>query len=547
MLCTLVGAQNPSWAKKGAEAVFTLKTFLADGTLLASSNGCFVSEQGEAISNFSPFKGAQRAVIIDAEGKEWTVESMIGANEMYDVAKFKVNIEKNKALALATTSANEGTVVWLLPYSVKKTPLCTNGSVSKAEVFQDKYTYYTLSMEASEQQMSCPVLNDAGELIGLLQPSAGDKNATSYAVSAPFIADMRTTGLSINDRTLKTTGIPMAIPQQYDDAVLSLFMGSTVMKSADFEQYIDRFIAQYPEEADGYIYRARQAVVAENFERADEDMRQAVKVAKKKDDAHYQYAQIIYQKMLLQADKPYEPWTLDKALEESKKAYDANPQPIYRQQQAQILYSQKKYDEAYQVFEELSKGELRNADIFYAAALCKQQLGDQTAALALADSAVNQFTQPYVKTAAPYLLARAQMLHDAGKFRPAVADYNEYETLMSSQLTANFYYLREQAEVQGHLYQQALNDIKRAIEMDPKESLYYVEKSNVELRVGMTDEAKKTAEELLKIDSQSSEAYLLLGLAECVQGNKEQGLQHLNKAKELGNSQAQEFIDKYAK
>ena len=61
-------AQNPSWAKKAAQAVFTLKTFNADGTLLSSSNGCFISDNGEAVSGFTPFKGAQRAVVIDADG-----------------------------------------------------------------------------------------------------------------------------------------------------------------------------------------------------------------------------------------------------------------------------------------------------------------------------------------------------------------------------------------------------------------------------------------------------------------------------------------------
>ena len=64
-----LSAQTP-WAKKAAGAVFTLKTFSADGNLLTSSNGFFISENGEAVSSFTPFKGAQRAVVIDAQGKE---------------------------------------------------------------------------------------------------------------------------------------------------------------------------------------------------------------------------------------------------------------------------------------------------------------------------------------------------------------------------------------------------------------------------------------------------------------------------------------------
>ena len=43
--CLLTQAlAQPSWTKKASKAVFTLKTFQADGSLLASSNGFFIDE-----------------------------------------------------------------------------------------------------------------------------------------------------------------------------------------------------------------------------------------------------------------------------------------------------------------------------------------------------------------------------------------------------------------------------------------------------------------------------------------------------------------------
>lgn len=196
---------------------------------------------------------------------------------------------------------------------------------------------------------------------------------------------------------------------------------------------------------------------------------------------------------------------------------------------------------------ELTKNDVMKAESYYAAAQCKTQLGDQLAALALLDSAVNTFSKPYIKTAAPYLMARAQALHEAKKYRAAVNDYNDYATLMAAQLGANFYFLREQAEFAGHLYQQALDDINRAVEMAPSETVYRAEKANVELRVGMTDQAIETAKSLINLAPQESDGYLFLGLAQCVKGQKAEGVQNLNKAKELGNSQAQSLIDKYSK
>jgi len=541
-------AQNPSWAKKTASAVFTLKTFSADGSLLASANGFFIGEEGEAISSFAPFKNAHRAVIIDAQGKEMEVDCLTGFNDMYDVAKFQVAApKKTQALKVATYAAGKDAIVWLLPYSVKKTPACTKGVISNAEQFGEGYVYYSLAMSTTEQQVGCPILNEEGEAVGILQPSADNKAETSYAVSARYANSLYMKGLSINDPALREVYIAKGLPDELNEATVTLYMAASTMSTEEYSKLVDRFIQKFPNAADGYVYRARIKIGKDDFQGADDDMQQAIKMAEPKDDAHYQYAQMIYQKNVFQSDKVYEPWTLDAAMKETQQAYDINPQPIYRQQQAHILYAQQKYDEAYNAYMELVKTDFMKTESYYAAAQCKKMTNDQEASLALLDSTVNTFSKPYVKTAAPYLLARAQAYYDNKKYRLAVSDYNEYETLMRTQLNANFYFTREQAEMEGHLYQQALDDIKKAIEMEPKDIVFRAEKASVELRVGMTDEAIETAKQCIQIAPQESDGYLLLGLGLCVKGQKEEGLQNLSKAKELGNSQAQTLIDKYSK
>lgn len=540
-----LSAQAPSWADKAAKSVFTLKTFSADGSLLASSTGFFIGTNGEAVSSYAPFKGAQRAVIIDAQGKEIPVELILGANETYDVAKFQVSAKKTAPLAIASTATN-GSTVWLLPYSVKKTPVCVKGTVSSAEKFQDTYQYYTLQLTTEENQVSSPILNQDGAVIGIIQPSAGTKKETSYAVSARFAADLAIKGLSVNDPALKQTAIAKALPDDQKEALLALFLSSSAMSDSQYADFIERFIQKFPQVSDGYVYRARYRTAKGNFSAADDDMEQAIKLAEQKDDAHYQYAELIYQKEVYQSDKPYDGWSFDKAFSESQEAYRINPIPVYLQQQAQIRYAQRQYAEAFNIYEQLTHSDLRSADIFFAASQCKAQLGEKDQQIALLDSAVNLFSRPYVKTAAPYILARAQALYDQGKFRPAVNDYNEYGELMATQLGAPFFYQREQAEVGGHLYQQALNDIKKAIELEPAEPLYYAEKASLEVRVGMHQEAIETSQQLIRLSPEFSDGYLFLGLAQCLSNQKAEGAKNLHKAKELGNEQAQSLIDKYA-
>lgn len=212
-----------------------------------------------------------------------------------------------------------------------------------------------------------------------------------------------------------------------------------------------------------------------------------------------------------------------------------------------VCYAQKRYAEASAIYDRLFSTALRSPDLFYEASRCQLMQADTLRHLALLDSAVAQFTRPYLKEAAPYILARAQARIDAGKWRDGVNDLNDYETLMAAQVNDNFYYLRFQAEQSGRLFQQALNDIAKAIAMNPSQEIYYAEKASLEVRVGLYDEAVATAEECIKLAPEYSDGHLFLGLARCLKGEKEQGVKSLLKAKELGDPQAEGLIEKYAK
>ena len=534
---------QPGWVKKATKSVFTVKTFSADGSLIGSSNGFFTGTEGEAVSNFTPFKGASRAVIIDAAGKEIPVSAIMGANDMYDVVKFRVAASKTQPLTIATGIAPTGSTVWLLPY--RETKVVRSGAVRKAETFQKEYAYYTVAMQTPETAVSCPLLNEAGEVIGLMQQPASAADSLSYAVSARFADSLKVTGFSLNDPTLKMTAIKKELPQTLEETNLLVYLAGSAVDSATYVGLVDEMIAKFPDAPEGYVYRAEIAANAANYAAADKDMTQALKVAETKDEVLFTYARMIYNKDIYQALQPYEPWTLDKALAQIQEAYGINPQPAYRQLEGNILFAQKKYDEAYSLFMELTNSNLDKAEMWYGAARCREMQKDTTAMLALLDSAVNVFTKPYLKQAAPYLWTRGNKRFDCGRYRDAVADFNEYEKLMSTQVNARFYYIRHQAEIEGRLYQQALNDINRAIQMEPKETLYHAEKASLQIRVGQYADAIATAEDLLALEPDGSNGYLFKGLALCLTGKKKEGLELLGKARDMGDPQAEGLIEKY--
>ena len=538
----LVAMAQPSWVKKATKSVFTLKTFAEDGSLIGSSNGFFTSDKGDAISNYTPFKGASRAVVIDASGKELPVVSIVGVNDMYDVVKFRVN-GKTQPLAICSATTPVSSQVWLLPYhEVKNVPA---GTIRKAETFQGEYEYYTVALTMPANTVSTPLINQAGEVVGLMQQPATDKDTLSYAVSARFADSLRISGFGMNEATLLQTKIKKELPDDQKEAVLALYMASSRQDSASYVNMVEDFIRKFPKASDGYLYRAQIEASTNNFAAAEKDMETAISNSTQKDDTHYNYARMIYNKIIFQADVPYDNWTLDKALDEIRLANTLNPQPTYRQMEANILFGQKKYSEAYDIYSQLSNTNLKGAEVYFSAARCKEMLKDSTAMLALLDSAMNCFTKPYLKEAAPYLWARAQARLQAKKYRDAISDMNDYEELMVATINDNFYYLRHQAEVDGRLYQQALNDITRAIVMNPKETFYYAEKASLEIRVGLYDNAIATAKESITIDANDSDGYLFLGVAQCLKGNKKEGIPNLQKAKDMGNLQAEALIEKY--
>jgi predicted Zn-dependent protease len=389
------------------------------------------------------------------------------------------------------------------------------------------------------------LLNEEGEVIGMIQPSANEMDSLSYAISVVFIDSLRMTGFSMNDPIFELTQIKKELPDDLKEANVAIFLASSKSDSLAYAELVDDMISKFPTAPDGYTYKAQLAANSGDFATADQNMTEAVRVSSPKDEAHFNFARLIYNKEVYLPGIPFESWSLDKALSEVREAISIDPQPAYQQLQANILFAQRKYEEAYDLYMQLTKTPLRNAEIFYGAAKCKAQLRDSTAMLSLLDSCVNTFSKPYFKEVAPYLWERAEAKRDAGKYRDALADMNEYEKLMSANVNDNFYYIRHQTDIQARLYQQALNDINQAIQMNPKETLYYAEKASLEVRVGLFAEAEATAKECIAIDAENSDGYLFLGLAQCLKGDKAQGIENLRKAKELGNPQADGLIEKY--
>lgn len=537
--CPTLMAQ-PAAVKNVAKSVFSLTTFSADGSLLANSHGVFVGADGEAVSDLKPFIGAAKAVVVDAQGNKMNVTRILGLNELYDVIRFRVD-GKTTPANIANVASTYQQDAWLVTYAMKS-PEIVATKVKSVEKFMDKYSYYIFGMNAPDNSTGCPFVNMYGQVIGLLQIS--NTSFDTHAVDVSFIRTLTASGFSVNDANFKKIGIPAAMPTDESQARIMLIMSGQSGDSLKHVAAINDFIQAFPLLNDGYNARAILEANAQQWNNAEETMKTAIKKATLKDEAHYNFAKLQYDNAVYGRH-----WTLDGAYEEVSEAYKLNPAPLYRHLQAQIHYAKNDYQQALEILQQLSQDkQFSTPELLYEQALCKQKLNSPTAdVIALLDSAINTTDTLRLNEAAPYFLSRAQALEEEGKYRDAVFDYTRYEYLMRGQVNSQFYFLREQAEMKGKLYQQAIADIARAIILSPQEPTYYAEMANVQLRVNKPEDAIKTAKRCIEIAPEYSEGYLILGLAQLQTKQKQEGLANLQKAKELGNQQAQSLIDKYSK
>lgn len=549
-------AQTPKWVEKAKRAVFSVVTYDKNDKMLNTGNGFFVSEDGLALSDYSLFKGAERAVVITAEGKQMPVSTILGANDMYDVIKFRVAITEKKvpALVVAKTTPAVGTDAWMLPYSTQKSIACVSGKVKEVSKVAGEYHYYTLGMQMKDKMVSCPVMNVEGQVFGIAQKSSGlDTVTTCYAAGAAFAMAQKISALSLGDAALKSIGIRKGLPDTEDQALVYLFMASSSLSSEDYGKLLDDFIRQFPANTDGYLRRANYYVAKAKdnqswFDKAVVDLNQALKVAQKKDDVYYNIGKLMYAYQLSKPEKTYKDWTYDTALKNVRQAFAIDPLPIYVQLEGDILFAQQDYAGALAAYEKVNASNMASAGTFFSAAKTKELLkAEPKEILVLMDSCISRCPQPITADFAPYLLERSQINMNAGQPRKAMLDYDAYFKAVNGQVNDVFYYYREQAALKARQYQRALDDIAKAVELNPADLTYQAENAVVNLRVGRYEKAIEILNGILKNDPKYGEAYRLLGLCQVQLKKTDEACANFKKAKELGDPNVDELIKKYCK
>lgn len=547
----IITAQNtPKWAEKAKKAVFSVITYDKDNKIKNTGNGFFIGTDGTAVSDFTLFAASNRASIITEGGKELRVVSIIGINSMYDAIKFRTEPDKKSgSLKIASSASKVGDRVYLLPYSTKKADTLQVGKVLSVDSINSNSFYYTLDIKTNSKFVSCPVMNEAGEVIASIQRSASKDNKESYAIGVSFSNSLELNALSANDEVLNQIKIKKELPNDVNQAQIYLMILSSKADNKTYLEVVNDFISKFPDSSEGYQRRASYYLMNENSnnKQISEDIHKALNVGKNKLANKANVSKMIYRYNLQKSDSLKNEWNLDRSLELIKEVIKLDNQPLYVQQEGDIYFAMHKYQDAFNSYDIVNKSKIATASSFYSAAKSMQLTDnyDKTKVVSLLDSAVVRFSKPYTKEAAPYIYERAVARADAGKYREAIEDYNNFYDIVNGNVNSNFYFQRQQSEVQCKMFKQAIDDVNKAVEISPKDPVMWVEKGSVHIRVGQLNEAILALKRAISLDNTLAEAYRMLGYCQARQNNKKEAKVSLTKAKELGDKIADSVIKKY--
>ena len=561
-LCLAAAAtaqKPPKWMDKSKKALLTVATFDKDGRQIGATGGFFVSETGEALTAYSLFNGAARATATDCEGNTYPVSAIVGADDLYDLVRLKVNAggKKTPFLPLASDPVAVGSAVYLLLCSKTKEPAFKQGEVREVSKLKEPYSYYKLSVGLESGQANAPLLLPTGQVFALAQEDASGRKEHSFGVSATYAHSLKQTAAEVFSPVYSRIGVRKAWPEEAAQAAVSLFLQASSQDPKAYLETLDDFIATFPKSADGYLSRAshyagKRADLSTDgagqqalLDRALADMQTAARLSPNKAEVYYSRARMIFSVAAADSSLTDERWTVGAALASLQQAIGEEDLAAYRELEGDMYFYLGEFPAAYEAYMRVNADpSAASANSYYLAAKSLESIpGAQLGELiGLLDSAVAKMGSPTPASAAPYVLERVEYKTRLALYAEAVEDYNLYHSLVGGRVNDSFYYFREQAKFRAGDNEGALQDVRQAIALNPQAADYYAELAAIHVRMQNYDEALAEVQKALDLAPDFASCYRIRGICHLRNERKDQACEAFAQALELGDPLAARLI-----
>ena len=177
-------------------AVFYIVVYDKAGSAIASGSGVFLSESGEAVTNYHVIEGASSAKIRTSEGKVYDVSGVYAYDADLDLARIQVKGSGFHSLPLGDSqNLTTGATVYAIgsPQGLENT--LSNGIISSAHRTIEGMDYIQTTAAISHGSSGGALLNTKGELIGITSAYIEGGQNLNLAIPVRYLDELKTSSL----------------------------------------------------------------------------------------------------------------------------------------------------------------------------------------------------------------------------------------------------------------------------------------------------------------------------------------------------------------
>ena len=565
-LCAALLSPSAARADRGANtaalrALVRIVTFNPAGDTLAVTHGFFVEANGTLIAPYAPFRGADRALVSDSRSRQGHVLRIVAANAELDLLRATTDLARrnDEYLPLSPEQFPVGTAFTLVPFAADGRPTAQTANVVQTESLRG-HNYYTLSAANAASLAGLPLLTaePTPRVAAIAQFNYGkapsDGTPLGLCALAASAADtLRTNAVAALSPDLTALRIPLLLPADENEAYTYLYMllrsrrDSSIVATA-----LADFLAAHPHHREATLDAARFYAARRNYLRADSLLAHALRISPDADSrsrVHEERAGLIIDALAVDSLHLPSHWRTAEALRALDRADSLAPRPSSALLRGVILYGQGRNREAFAAFERVNRSDAASLrSFFFAAQALSRAGGNDSAVVALLDSALAHTPTPFTAEAAAPLAWRAVYAERLGDHRRAVLDLVDYERLVpAADLAAPFFLRRAALAEQARLYRRAVDDYTTAAARTADRETRIealTAKALLCVRLSAGDEALAAAEELQRLTPDTPDALKLLGLSHQLLGHRAQARRYLSQAAAKGDANAAELLRK---
>jgi tetratricopeptide (TPR) repeat protein len=191
-------------------AIVTVVTYDLDGDIAGLGSGFFINPNGILVTNYHVLDGAYRADVKTSDGRKYPIVAVLAKNQQVDLIKVRVNIPRNQ-VALLPLAGQEPVLADRIV--VIGSPLGLDQTVSEGIISAVRETpafgkVYQLTAPISQGSSGSPVLNQEGEVVGVVSFQVTEGQNLNFAVSVRSLRQlpMDAMPVSLAEWTLRNTG-----------------------------------------------------------------------------------------------------------------------------------------------------------------------------------------------------------------------------------------------------------------------------------------------------------------------------------------------------